>query len=250
MSVSNVLAPAPFGASRRILAKEAYVPVSQHAVHTIQQMVKQRDMKPGDRLPSQRELSEALGLSRPSLREAISVLETLGIVRSEPGRGVFVCDQQHAAQVPGWRFGAQYSEEEVYQVRLCIEPEMTALAALRLDAGQLAELGALIDYMHQASQHDDLVKVAACDNAFHRLLCDACDNRMLAEVYHNMLAFVEESQRRPLIKTKSVWETIREHEEILKAVEQRNPQGAHRNMRQHLLGAASRMGIRLVIFFS
>lgn len=226
-----------------------YVPAPQHAVQRIQQMILKGDIRAGERLPSQRDLSDALGLSRTSLREAISVLETLGFVRSEPGRGVFVCQRGGSERTPGWRFSSRFSEEDVYQTRLCIEPETAALAAIRLTPRQLSDLRAIVDRMQTAFEQQDFVGGSEADRDFHHLILESSENRMLLEIWNYMGPVLEESQRRPLVMVDRVWETVKEHQELLAALEQRNPQLAHQKMRQHLLSAASRIGIRLTSFF-
>lgn len=231
------------------LARGPYVPAPQHAVQRIQQMILKGDIKPGERLPSQRDLSSALGLSRTSLREAISVLETLGFVRSEPGRGVFVCQRGQSETVPDWRFSSRFSEADVYQARLCIEPETAALAAIRLEPRQLKELRRLLERMRIAFEKQAFVEAGAADRDFHYLILESSENRMLIEIWNYMAPVLEESQRRPFVKVALVWETVKEHEELLAALEQRNPQLAHQQMRRHLLGAASRIGVRLPSFF-
>src|SRR5690348_4011025 len=100
--------------SFNLRAENATLPALQQAVQTIQAMILRGD---GERLPSQRDLSQQLGLSRASLREAVSLLETLSLVRTEPARGVFVIDPATKGHVPRSRFAAQYSGEELYQLR-------------------------------------------------------------------------------------------------------------------------------------
>ena len=87
-------------------------------------MIRSGRFAPGAGLPGQRELAAELGASRASLREALSILTTLGMVRVEPRRGTIVPEttaEPEEAQRPfddvQWRFGAQYTPEEVYQFR-------------------------------------------------------------------------------------------------------------------------------------
>ena len=104
--------------------------VPRSAVQRIQSMILEGTLKPGDRLPAQRELSEQFGISRASLREALSVLETLGLVRVEVGRGVFVLGPGGDAPPQAkWRFADRYSPLEVYETRLMLEPRAAGMAA-------------------------------------------------------------------------------------------------------------------------
>ena len=71
---------------------ETKLPVGQAIARQLQEMIRSGELKPGEKLPSQRVLSERLKVSRPSLREALLTLETLGLVRTLPARGTFVVD--------------------------------------------------------------------------------------------------------------------------------------------------------------
>jgi GntR family transcriptional repressor for pyruvate dehydrogenase complex len=90
-------------------------------------------------LPGQRELAEQLGISRPSLREAVIVLETLGLVRSMPGKGVVVLDanpgdsQSHDNAVPA-------SLEDVLQLRYTLEPFIVGLVAQSISSKEVGQL--------------------------------------------------------------------------------------------------------------
>jgi GntR family transcriptional regulator, transcriptional repressor for pyruvate dehydrogenase complex len=232
----------------RLYLDNAALPTPHQAVSAIQDLILTGEIKPRQRLPSQRDLSRMLGVSRASLREATSILETLGLVRASPGRGVFVVDQAKSGDVPHWRFGARYSEEEVYQLRMCIEPELAALSALRADATQLLDLHQTVGEQREAFGEGNLAIAAECDRRFHAIICLASGNRMLSEIYGNMARYLEESQRRPMIRGNRKWETIQEHEAILRAIGRRNAQLAHKRMRQHIQGAASRIGISVISF--
>jgi GntR family transcriptional repressor for pyruvate dehydrogenase complex len=222
-----------------------HLPAPHQAVQRIERMILQGDIKPGQKLPSQRDLSQSFGLSRASLREAISVLETLGLVKAEAGRGVYVCDAGPKNGAPVWRFDSQYSEEEVYQARVLIEPEISALASHRLDPTQMEQLHREVASMRESVERRDFATAAQHDSAFHQLLCEASGNRVLMQIYRQLAEVLQESQRRPMVNLSRVHETVREHETILGALEERDAQAAFRAMRRHIIGAASRLGIRI-----
>ena len=98
----------------------------------------------GDMLPGQRELAEQLGISRPSLREAVIVLETLGLVRSMPGKGVVVLDAQFSDSPSHDSAVAGASLEDVLQLRYTLEPFIVGLVAQSIsskEVGQLRKIG-------------------------------------------------------------------------------------------------------------
>lgn len=164
--------------------------VPQSAVQRIQAMILEGPLAPGERLPAQRELAEQLGISRASLREALSVLETLGLVRVEVGRGVFVVEPGGGAAgripEPRWRFADRYSQYEVYETRLTLEPRAAGLAAVKSAAGPLAEIGRSVDGMRRAVESGDLIAVAECDSVFHRTIVECSGNRMFVELFRTV----------------------------------------------------------------
>src|SRR5882757_9778679 len=89
---------------------------SKSTVEYLREMIRSGEVAPGMQLPPQRELAARLQVSRPSLREALSVLETLGVLRTEAGLGTFVAASQEDEPRP-WSFASRYSLQEVYQFR-------------------------------------------------------------------------------------------------------------------------------------
>jgi GntR family transcriptional repressor for pyruvate dehydrogenase complex len=223
-----------------------HVPAPQQAAQRIEQMILQGNIKPGQKLPSQRDLSESFGLSRASLREAISVLETLGMVKAEAGRGVFVCEVPQDGAPSAWRFDGRYSEEEVYQARILIEPEIAALAAHQIEPGQIDQMHQEVIGMRESIKAHDFAAVGRHDSTFHQLLCEISENRVLIQIYRQLAEVLQESQRRPMINTARIGEMVGEHEAVLHALNERDAQGAYRAMRRHIIGAASRLGLRIV----
>jgi GntR family transcriptional repressor for pyruvate dehydrogenase complex len=99
----------------------------------------------GDMLPGQRELAEQLGISRPSLREAVIVLETLGLVRSMPGKGVVVLDAQLSDSQSHDSAVAGASLEDVLQLRYTLEPFIVGLVAQSISSKEVGSALTLMD---------------------------------------------------------------------------------------------------------
>ena len=220
--------------------------VPRSAVQRIQSMILEGILKPGDRLPAQRELSEQFGISRASLREALSVLETLGLIRVEVGRGVFVLgpDGDGAPQAK-WRYADRYSPLEVYETRLMLEPRSAALAARNAKAEDLAAIGQSVERMRAAVEAGDLIAAAECDSIFHRAIVECSGNRMVMELFRTVNGVMDEIQRLPFIHHERIWETVSEHEAIVAALNGRDEAGAAVAMAGHIRAAAGRIGIGL-----
>jgi GntR family transcriptional repressor for pyruvate dehydrogenase complex len=233
-------------------ADAAQTSVAAKAVREIQEMIRSGRFAPGTALPGQRELAAELGASRASLREALSILTTLGLVRVEPRRGTIVPEQvepEQERQAPDgvhWRFGAQYTPEEVYQFRAIAEGQAASLAAMHLGDDELGLLRRNQQAFKEATRQLDFVSSSRHDFEFHHLIMRFSRNRMLVHLHRTYHRVLLESQRLPLAKRGRVWEPVVEHERILNALAMHDPDGAGYYMRAHVIRAAERVGVRVV----
>ncbi len=213
----------------------------------IQEMIRAGELREGELLPSQRELSERLDVSRSSLREALSVLETLGVVQTEPRRGtrVIAADASAGPGLPRWRFGKRYSLSEVYQFRFVTEGHAARLAAMRASPIELAALLRNLKDFKDAVREQDLVASSQLDFGFHRLVMACSGNRVFADLYGSYGSVLLESQRLPLTQRERLWEPVTEHGNVAHAIEQRDPDGACYFMHVHIMRAADRSGVAL-----
>src|SRR5574343_141786 len=123
----------------------------------------------GQMLPGQRELAEQMEVSRPSLREAITILETLGVVRSLPGKGVMVLERQGAA-LPEVQAPPSATTADVLELRYALEPFIVGLVAQSLDGAELSQLRLLLLDMREAVEDGDMRALASAYTSFHRKL--------------------------------------------------------------------------------
>lgn len=230
--------------------RERSATVTQAVVAALQERIRDGTFKSGKALPPQRDLAQQLGVSRASLREAISILGTLGLLSIEQGRGTFLVSNAEwaAAGRPAgsWRFAARYSPEEVYQFRLIAESQAVQLAAMAHSDEELVELDQNLEQFRAATRRSDLGAYAQADFDFHRLIIRFSRNRLLADMHGTFAGVLLEAQRLPLIRRDTLWEPVLEHERIVEALKRSDPEGARYYMRQHLSRACSRAGIRIV----
>ena len=104
-------------------------PVPQSIARKLQDMILSGELKSGEKIPSQRELSEKFGISRASLREALLTLETIGLIKTEAGRGTFVVGTGTGRSMSDWKFSSEHSLQEVFETRQVLEGELAAHAA-------------------------------------------------------------------------------------------------------------------------
>lgn len=238
--------PGPTGASTRQRTQPAPT-VAQSAVATLQQMIADGRLAPDAPLPPQRALAGTLAISRATLREALSVLATLGLVSIEPGRGTFVRTEQAedaAARAPSWRFAARYSPAEVYQFRYIAESHAAQLAAMTHTPAEIEALKENLESFRAAARAQDFAAFAQIDFAFHKLIMRFSRNRLLADMHDSFGRVLLESSRLPVRRDK-LWDPVMEHERVVEALTMGDPEGAGYYMRRHLSRTADRAGITL-----
>ena len=155
------------------------------AVERIQGMILGREIAVGARMASQTEMSARLGISRATLREALSTLETLGFLSHRAGtrhlRRLRCADPLGRAQPLALQSG--YSAREVFQTRLALECAIAAEAARRIDPAIVSELRAATDKMRAGWRSQDLIGVFRHDSRFHEMIVASCGNRMMRDLY-------------------------------------------------------------------
>ncbi len=218
--------------------------VSNHVAQTLQRRILDGQYAAGAALPAQRELAESLGVSRASLREAISMLEALGLLRSFAGKGVFVTTGQTPTATELPTGPNAMPPDAVFQMRFVIEPANAALAARRHDAHSISELRTNVDEMKAALGASDLVAAAECDLRFHLEIARLSANPALEAIARHFQGQLAYSLRLPFADRRHIWQPSDEHAAILAAVESGDVSAARKAMQQHLLAAAGRVGIR------
>jgi GntR family transcriptional regulator, transcriptional repressor for pyruvate dehydrogenase complex len=221
--------------------------VSHKIVRQLQDTIGHGELKPGALLPSERELASRFWVSRSSVREALSILETLGLVAIEPGRRARVLgtSTEPDKRLTRWHYASRFNENDVYELRLILESRAARLAAENVTPKTIADLTASLASMKDSMRQGDLLAAAHEDFKFHDIIVTLSGNRLFAEIHHLNREAILESQKLPLSRHKRLWEPVQEHERILKALEQRDPDGASYLMQLHIIRAADRVGITL-----
>lgn len=220
--------------------------IPHETVEKLQAMIRKGHFGPDERLPSQRQLSNALGISRPTLREAISILETIGLVRVEVGRGVFVNKPEERA--PRWRNLGQTSPREAYELRYCVEGYAAGLTASRITPALLDGLLRCHEVMCRAADVQDVVTLASNDRTFHDTIMRGCGNSILIESYLGVHRMILETQRVPMGRLDLLQSTTAEHWSILLALQAGDISGSARAMMKHIAATAARAGVEIMEF--
>jgi GntR family transcriptional repressor for pyruvate dehydrogenase complex len=205
-------------------------------------------LKAGDRIPSQRVLSDQFKVSRASLREALLTLETLGLVKTEPGRGTFVtAGRPEPDGILKWRYSDSFSMTDVFETRVMLEGQIVENAATTMDPTALAMLCAATDEMERCWQAGNLLANVEADLRFHSTIAQCCANRMLQTLYETIQSLLNETQRQPIPRTNSarMRASLAEHREIIAALEVGDGKSAKITMQRHITNTADCAGIVL-----
>ncbi|WP_433086965.1 FadR/GntR family transcriptional regulator [Dactylosporangium sp. CA-052675] len=209
------------------------------AVRLIQEMIVDGRLVPGQRLPAERELSEMLRISRPTLRETIRSLVSLNILESRHGSGTYVAALDTAALLEPLEFVMSLSGrtlDELFEARLLIEPALAALAASRADAGQVAAMRAALAEPDRVS----------ADMALHRLIAEAAGNALLATMLQTLSALGRASRAVTATRPGVLRRTAAEHAAIVEAIDRRDPDAARAAMAEHLRRIAAAAGVTTI----
>ncbi|KQS63826.1 GntR family transcriptional regulator [Rhizobium sp. Leaf371] len=224
--------------------------VPQSVAREIQAMIQNGTLKAGEKIPSQRGFSQTLGVSRASLREALLTLETLGLLKTEAGRGTFVAAAGENAKgasghMAPWRYSDSYSVFDVFQTRILLEGEIARLSAGRLTQLQLDRMEMATQTMEECWARQDLLANVEADLAFHGTIVSACSNAMLKALYQTVRDQVTETQRQPIPITdpERMRHSIAEHRRIIAALRSNDAAAARGEMEAHIRNTARCAGL-------
>lgn len=173
----------------------------------------------GDTLPSERDLATSMGVSRETVRGALLILSTKGIVSIVQGARTKVASADVGdlgmSALSGGRV-TDYALEDVHEGRLMVEARLSPLAATRIDTAALDALAALIKAQEKAQ--NDPVSFLIADRAFHTVVYQSCGNAVLADLAATLYSYQLHDRRRAISKTGAIAQSIADHRIILAAL--------------------------------
>jgi len=208
--------------------------ISEQVVGQIKKYIIDNDLKPEDRLPTEQEFSELLGVSRTSIREATKALSFLGIIRSSPKVGLTVgkVDMERVSEYLGFHFALNnYSGLRLLKARMVIEIGSLAdvMERMKEDPELYRRLIALNEDHQRAENHEEFIR---CDLAFHRALVQASDIEPL--VTFNDLLEVFFRRFRQGLKKEHWQEGNKNHGDLIQTLRDGNLSTAEAILRKHL----------------
>ncbi|MFI5694062.1 FadR/GntR family transcriptional regulator [Kribbella sp. NPDC051586] len=211
-------------------------------VQGIRDLIIDGKLRPGDRLPIEKDLAEALGVSRNPLREGVRALSALGVLETRQGAGTYVTSLDSSLLLAPMGFAVDLHDRSgahhLHAVRRVLETEAAGLAARSMSAGDLAAADQMLQRIEAelAAAEPDHEAIIDCDIAFHRIIAQASGNPVLAALID---AFGGRTTRDRLWRSISQQgadeATHAEHRSILEALSIGDPDRARVRMAAHLL---------------
>jgi DNA-binding FadR family transcriptional regulator len=207
----------------------------------LKRMLTSRRLRPGDRLPVEKDLAAELQVSRGSLREGVRALSTMGILETRQGAGTFVTKLEPAALLSAMEFwvGLQDGERanQVHTVRRALETEAAAAAAVSITELQLAEAERILERAGEAIHGTPIDHEGAmrCDIEFHRLIAESSGNHVLSALIETVSTrTVRGRMWRSIHDSEGLVATHGEHLGILAALRRHDADRARTRMANHL----------------
>lgn len=209
--------------------------IHESIIDQILGLLRSGKLKPGDALPSERELAEILGVSRPTVRNALCVLDAIGIVDIHHGRRTYLATPRPAVLAGPLAFMFSETSEtfkQVMEFREILEPAIASRAALASTADHLDSLKQII------REQEDEVRSGGTgvewDLMFHTAISEATGNHLLTQLMRFSLVFTKEVRSRFFQRQARGTVSIVGHRQILRALNQRDPSAASEAMLKHL----------------
>ena len=201
-----------------------------------------KKFKPGDKLPNENELSEQLGVSRTTLREAIRILAAGHVVEIQRGRGTFVCgDFQDTDMESLSGLTARVGAEDLFEMRLIFEPEAAYYATLRATPAEMDKIIAL-------GQRIEMLITQGRDRTvdeqeFHKAIARATHNEFMNRLMPVIYAAIDKGVALSETNKTAVEDTVSDHRMLMQFMAGRNAQGARYAMKIHMMHAMDSLGL-------
>jgi GntR family transcriptional repressor for pyruvate dehydrogenase complex len=215
--------------------------LSQSVVRQIEQMILRGILRPGERLPSERDLADKLGVSRPSLRDAIAELADRGLLASRAGSGVFVAEVLGSAFAPALIQLFATHDEAVFDY-IAFRRDMEGLAAERAarfgSETDLRVIDTIFQKMEAAHQKRDPSDEAQLDAEFHMAIIEASHNVIMLHMLRSMFDLLRQGvfyNRQVMFRNRMTRDQLLDqHRAMNEAVQARDPVAARAAVEAHL----------------
>lgn len=216
---------------------------SRKVVENIRDLIAAGKLKPGDKLPPERELAERMDVSRPTIREAFKILSAMGLLDIRQGHGVFIAD--HTTRLDNLAsvlFMQTDTIHELFEVRKMIETESAARAAERGTPAFLQEIYAATQKVYNqvivepqfATKEEREKLLSESDHRFHLMVAEAAGNEVVVRIMNNLIDLLRQSRMQSMKIPGRVEQSLKDHMLIAEALKDKDPLLARTRMFDHL----------------
>lgn len=212
--------------------------VVQRVIDRLTQAMLSGELKPGDKIPTEMELSEQLGVARNSIREAIKILVYIGVLEIRRAEGTFICNGFSESLIDPMIYGIilnQQNEEELHELRAMIESGVMHLAVEKCDEDEIKQLQERLINLKEMIMADDLNvdAVFKADNEFHDAITEMGHNSMISKInaitrvltystrYESVKRMMESGRREELYEA---------HENVYRMIANRQQEGLYQSV--------------------
>ncbi|SFD35809.1 transcriptional regulator, GntR family [Bacillus sp. OV194] len=210
--------------------------VSKKVVDYIKGLIMDKKLVTGEKLPSEREMSERLNISRNTVREAYQILATLGFVEIKHGQGVFVSNE--STSVDQWAAAFFVKNDqivELFEMRRVLETQSVKWAAENASEDQLKKLEHHVNYSYTLAEDESNEHlIVKADQEFHLMLAEFSGNSILYRIMCNLIDLLKEVRNETMEIPGRLSKSIEEHKRIVLAVGEKDPVKAEEEMINHL----------------
>jgi GntR family transcriptional repressor for pyruvate dehydrogenase complex len=218
--------------------------LSDHIVEQIAELIARGALKPGDRIPSEKQLCEKFGVGRTSVREALRSLSVMGVLRSHMGDGTFVATDASRFLERSFHWGLLLNSkvvEDLIETRLMLESHNAQLAAAKAREEDLVRMEESISLMETNVANP--AEYLEADLQFHLAIAQATQNSILQSLLSTtrgyLQAWIQETLARPDRTEKRARLSITEHKRIVRALRNKDGDGARQAMAAHILSSSA-----------
>ncbi len=186
-------------------------------------------LKPGDRLPPERELAGRMHVSRATIREALRVMQLQSLIVSRHGAGTFIAEGKAASLAQAV---TQFALHDIFEARRLLDPSMAALAARRATPKDIAKLKSILKEQEENMQRGE--DGGASDMRFHSAIAEATHNRAIIRLAQVLTEIFSPSRDAVLQSGERAKNSVLFHKRILKSIEAHSPEEARRAMAEHV----------------
>lgn len=210
--------------------------VVDQVVDILKEFIMSGEVKAGDKLPTEMELCEKLSVGRGTVREAIRILQAIGFVEIQSGRGAFVARTTEPApeDLMMWFRENEVELIDVLEVRTAIEPLAVQLAIRHSSAAELEELREIHAHTLEAVNQNDVHSIATCDELFHTFIVKCSRNKLLISINKQISEYLTNFRHKTFYIPSNAKNLIVPHTNILQAFIDKDPQRGQEYMLEHL----------------